>query len=189
MKKFPKDTSRIEFRELTMEDMASVHAYATDEEVIKYVDFGPNTEEVTREFLELCISYQSEENRRDYEIAVIEKATGNFMGVCGTHIVSEESRQAWIGYVLNKAYWNKGYGREMAAALLDFGIDQLKLHRIYATCEPDNIGSKRVLEKIGMTKEGHLRENIYHRNKWRDSLLFSILEDEYRTIYVGDLND
>lgn len=173
------ETERLILRELEIGDISKIHKYSIDEEVIKYVDFGPNTEEETRDFVNMSIGYQKEKPRLDYELAIIEKLTGDFMGVGGIHISNGKNREGWIGYVLDKPYWRKGYGKELARRLLKFGFNDLNLHRIYGTCEPSNLGSRGVLEGIGMTYEGHSKENIYHRARWRDTLTFAILEDDF----------
>ena len=165
------------FKEL---DIEKVHGYASDSEVTKYVPFGPNTLKESEEFVKMCIEYQYQKERVDFELAVICKSNNELIGVCGIHISDKTNREGWIGYVFNRIYWGKGYGTEVAKILLSFGFNQLNLHRVYATCHPDNIGSQRILEKNGMKREGHLRENIYVRGQWRDSLLYAILEDEYK---------
>ena len=68
-----------------------------------------------------------------------------------------------------------GYATEAAAAVLRFGFDTLGLHRIWATCRPENLGSSRVLEKIGMQREGHLRDHVMVRGAWQDSLLYAAI--------------
>jgi integrase/recombinase XerD len=68
---------------------------------------------------------------------------------------------------------------EAAKAMLWFGFRRLGLHRIYATCRPENIGSAKVMQKIGMKYEGHLRGHMRHKGQWHDSFQYSILEDEY----------
>ncbi|WP_269433171.1 GNAT family N-acetyltransferase [Paenibacillus sp. FJAT-27812] len=74
---------------------------------------------------------------------------------------------------------SKGFATEAAKALLEFGFRELGLHRIFATCRPDNLGSAKVLQKIGMSYEGHIREHKRHNEKWLDSHQYSILESEY----------
>jgi ribosomal-protein-alanine N-acetyltransferase len=81
--------------------------------------------------------------------------------------------------VLNRKFWRQGYATEVAQALLKFGFNQLKLHRIFATCDPENIASAHVMEKIGMQQEGHIREHKLAKGKWRDSLLYAILDHEW----------
>ena len=56
---------------------------------------------------------------------------------------------------------------------------KLEMHRIFATTSPDNVASIRILEKIGMKKEGYLRQNLLVRGAWRDSVLYSILQHEF----------
>lgn len=67
---------------------------------------------------------------------------------------------------------------EAARLLIDFGFKELHLHRIYATCDPRNIASYKVMEKLGLTFEGRMRENLLIKDGWRDSLLYSILETD-----------
>ncbi len=69
---------------------------------------------------------------------------------------------------------------EAASSLVEFGFTRPGLHRIWATCGIDNVGSMRVLEKLGMHREVHLREHLWLRGKWRDSCLYAILEREWR---------
>lgn len=84
-----------------------------------------------------------------------------------------------IGYIINPEYWGMGFATEVAKVLITYGFDRLNLHRIFATCDPSNIGSSRVLGKVGMTKEGRMRENLFNKGDWRYSLLYSILEQEW----------
>ncbi|MEU2834488.1 GNAT family protein [Streptomyces lavendulae] len=65
------------------------------------------------------------------------------------------------------------------------GFEDLGLHRIHATCDPRNLGSARVLGKLGMTREGRHRHTALIRDGWRDSDMFSALEDEWRAITTG----
>ena len=85
-----------------------------------------------------------------------------------------------IGYELSPKHWGHGYATEAAAAMLDFRFTQLKLHRIWSWCIADNVGSARVLHKLGMQAEGRLRENEYYKGRWWDTLLFGILDSEWR---------
>ena len=72
-----------------------------------------------------------------------------------------------------------GLASNAALKLLDFGFNALRMHRIYATCDPRNTGSARVLQKIGMKEEGRIREDLWIKTEWRDSLLFGLLAHEY----------
>ena len=103
------------------------------------------------------------------------------IGNCSLAVDEPRQRRAHIGYVLHPDYWRQGLATDAAGLLLALGFNQLGLHRIEATCDSRNVASARVLEKIGMSREGLRRQDLLLRDGWRDSLLFSILEDEWRT--------
>jgi len=69
---------------------------------------------------------------------------------------------------------------EAAQIIVGFGFEELSLHRIYATCDPANVRSAKVMEKLGMRWEGHFREHQFVKGTWRDSLLYAVLEHEWR---------
>ena len=174
------ETKRLVLREFDKGDFLSVHSYASDPEVSKYQPWGPNSEADTKTFLEESIKYQLDNPRYSYEIAVVRKEDKKLIGACSIYVSSPKNREGWIGYCYNQEYWGNGYASEAAEAIIEFGFEYLKLHRIFATCDPNNIGSAKVLEKIGMNKEGRLREHKYQKGQWRNSFLYSILEQEYK---------
>lgn len=174
------ETERLIIREFVAGDMQAVHAYASDPLVARYMMWGPNSEEETGNYIELTLDMQKEQPRRSYELAAVLKATGQLIGGCG--LTLSEPAQGEIGYCFNPLFWRQGYTSEAAAALLAFGFQELGLHRIYATCRPENIGSASVMQKIGMRYEGHLREHMWHKEKWHDSYLYSILQAEYERL-------
>jgi RimJ/RimL family protein N-acetyltransferase len=118
---------------------------------------------------------------RGHGMAVVIRKEDRLIGGCNiTQSDNPDNREAWIGYCLNRAYWGQGYGTEVARALASFGFDEMGLHRIFATCDPRNVASRRVLEKAGMQLEGILREHKWQRGEWRDSCLYAVLEREWR---------
>jgi RimJ/RimL family protein N-acetyltransferase len=111
---------------------------------------------------------------------VVLKETPRLIGNCGLQISSLHNRAGSIDTFINPRFWNRGFATELTLALLKFGFTELKLHRITATCAPDNVASQRVLIKLGMKNEGCFRQDRQVRGRWRDSLLYAILEDEWR---------
>ncbi len=89
--------------------------------------------------------------------------------------------------------WGRRFATDAARQLLDKAFTKHKLHRVFATCDPRNTASGRVLVRVGMTYEGRMRETILIRDGWRDSDLYAILEWEYRQstrgALEGDLNN
>jgi RimJ/RimL family protein N-acetyltransferase len=170
------ETNRLLLRDFVMEDATRVHLYASDPEVTRYMIWGPNSEQDTHDFMGRMLELLREEPRTVYELAVIRKEDGLLIGGCGLHV---EGSAAELGYCFNRASWGQGYASEAAAAVVRLGFAELGLHRIYAKCRPDNTGSYKVMEKIGMHYEGTLREHMYTKGKWQDSRLYSILVHEH----------
>lgn len=89
-----------------------------------------------------------------------------------------------LGYIFNPAYHNQGYATEASRALIEYGFKHFGIHRVFARCNPENIASWRVMEKIGMRREGHFRKYIYFRKApdgaplWQDTSEYAILKDD-----------
>ena len=173
------NTERLKLREITQQDFQAVHEYASDPETVKYMSFGPNTEEETQEFINRNLKRQQEKPRTEYGFGIIHKHENRLIGTCGIRGVSE--LQASIGYILNRGYWGHGYATEAVKALVDYLFSELGVHRVFASCDPSNLGSIRVLEKVGMSLEGRLRENMIIHGEYRDSLIFGLLFNEWKT--------
>ena len=161
-------------------DGPAVHEYASDIGVVRHLDWGPNTPEDTARFLSMAREARDAIPRIAYHLAIVLRATDRLIGGCRIEIRNAASVSGDIGYVLASDAWGRGYATEATRALLDFGFQGLALHRIWATCDVENRASARVLEKIGMEQEGHLRQNVRRKGEWRDSYLYAILEPEWR---------
>lgn len=169
------ETKRLVLRDFVDADWKAVYDYASDAKVVRYMDWGPNTEEETREFIQRAIAYQNEKPRRHYDLAVVLKSQNTIVGGCGIHVSNPDNSEGWIGYLFSYDSWGKGYATETAKALLEFGFEKLNLHRIFATCDPANTASAHVMEKAGMKLEGHLVGHKWAKGKWRNSLLYVAL--------------
>lgn len=175
--------ARVLVREFETGDFEAVHRYGSDPEVSRYMDWGPNSEQETHGFLRAVIAAGSEDPRRQFELAVV--VDGDLVGGVGLRVNSVLHQRGDMGYVLRRDAWGKGYASEAARLILRFGFLSLDLHRIEATCDPRNIGSRRVLERIGMRFEGQMREHMRTHGAWRDSLLYAILRGEWAEMQEG----
>ncbi|OAB38665.1 GCN5 family acetyltransferase [Paenibacillus macquariensis subsp. defensor] len=170
------ETERLIIRDFQMEDWIGVHKYASNHDVTEHTIWGPNSEDETKTYIEQEIRIQQAIDRTDFEFGVILKKTNELIGGCGIHF---NEHNAELGYCFNPDFWGNGYATEAAKAMLMLGFETFNVHRIYATCRPGNIPSANVMKRIGMRLEGHLRGHMWHKGKFHDSYLFSILEDEY----------
>lgn len=172
-------TKRCYCRDFLQEDFEAVHTYASDKNVVKYMEWGPNNEQDTLNFIDYCIKCSNQSPRLEYTLAIELIDTREVIGGVTINIDSLSNKEAVIGYTINPRYWKQGYASEVALGAIKYGLGTLGMHRIEATCDVRNVGSAKVLEKVGMVRDGEIREHIYLRGSWRSSYLYSILEEEF----------
>ena len=182
-------TTRLLLREFEEDDLLQVHEYLSDPEVFRYMIGGSAGQEQTRETIRKLIVARDEHPRLDYSLAVALKEKEQVIGGSRVRVLDPKLNpvyqllgQAYIGFWLNRKFWSKGYGTEVARTLVDFGFDNLRLHRIFAWCDAENTASTKILEKIGMHREGVLRKNWMIREHWRDAIVYGVLETEWRAM-------
>ncbi|GLY02934.1 GNAT family protein [Actinoplanes sp. NBRC 101535] len=164
-------------RPLTFPDWPAVHTFARLDEVCRYQPWGPNTPEQTRTYVrEAAAAWQQRPHTR-YAYAVT--ADDTVIGTADLHL--RPDRQAEIGYLISPQHWGRGIVTAAARQLITTAFEDHDIHRVYATCDPRNIGSARVLTKLGMRHEGRMRENMLIRDGWRDSDLYAVLHHEWTT--------
>jgi len=175
--RLPLESKRLVLRDYREADFDSTHAFASDPQVVRYMEWGPNSEEETRNFIERTMK-QQDQPRTHFVLAVVLKE-GGMIGNCGLRVSSYQHREAELGYTFHRPFWGRGYATEAAATIVAFGFQQLGLHRIYARCVTENRASARILEKLGMKKEGLFREHRLVHGKWKDFFYYAVLEGEW----------
>ena len=173
-------TGRLVLREFVADDWRAVRAYQSDPRYLRFYAWEERNEADVRAFVAMFIGFQQETPRRMFQLAITLPETGELIGNCGIRVRDPAAGVADIGYELDPRFWGRGYATEAARAMLAYGFGSLGLHRITAECLAENTASAHVLEKIGMRREGHLRENIWMKGRRWDTLLYAILEYEYR---------
>ncbi len=168
------ETSRLILRDFKESDWQAVHTYSSVLDIVRYMDWGPNTEQETKSFIERTLQSQKQLPRTDFDCAIILKQTDQLIGSTGIRISDSSNQSGDFGYILHPNYWGQGLATEAAKKLVEFGQNTLKLHRIWATCRPENSASMRVLEKAGLKREGLLRDNKKLRGQWVSSYLYAI---------------
>jgi RimJ/RimL family protein N-acetyltransferase len=172
---------RVSLREVGPDDATAALAWAGDPRFFRYMAVeavGSVAEEA--EFLRDVQEQARARPRVQYHLGVVERSGDELIGMVRLGVVAPKFRGADVGYGLRADRWGQGLTPEAVGLVLGFGFEQLGLHRIAAVCDPDNVGSRRVMEKVGMLPEGRLRQDMRSQGRWRDSLAYAILEDEWR---------
>ncbi len=175
------ETERLILREFVKDDWQRVLEYQSDPLYLRYYEWTERTPEAAQEFVGWFVDHQKQNPRTKFQLAVILKTTNELIGNCGIRLDRPNDFQADIGYELDPKHWNRGYATEAAHAIVDFGFSRFRLHRVWSWCVADNVGSAHVLEKLGMRREGELRQSEFYRGRWWDTWMYAILEDEWQT--------
>jgi ribosomal-protein-alanine N-acetyltransferase len=173
-------TQRLLLRELTTEDLDAIHKMNSNPEVDRYNTLGlPENISVTKKILDVWLLEQQAFPRLHYVLGIMDITSGILIGMIGLRLGKPKYRNAEVWYKFSPAYWGKGYATESLKELLRFGFIDLNLHRIEAGCAVENAASIKVLEKVGMIREGHTRKLLPIRGEWMDNYGYAILEEDF----------
>ncbi len=176
-------TQRTNYRLFQKEDFNLFYSIFSNEEIMRYawIDKFNSTEEIMP-FFEDFLSINDMPNKNNsYAFAAFSKQNNGFIGFCDLqiHSFNEAGGCGEIGYFLMPEFWGMGYATELAGAMADFGFRHLKLHKVCARCNANNLKSEKVMQKLGMTKEGQLRKVRYKYGSWDDEKVYGILLEEW----------
>lgn len=119
------------------------------------------------------------EPRRSFDLAVVLKDSGQLIGRAGAQLSEREPREAHVWFVSDPTTWHQGYLSEGSRALLNFCFKELKLHRVWAECNPKNVAAVKAMESLGLRREAHFIENAWF-DGWHDTAVYALLDREYR---------
>ena len=174
-------TKRLVLGEISWSDTENIHVLHSIPEVDEFNTLGlPKSIDETKGIMQPFIDNRKEEKRTKICWVVEAKNNKEFIGICGMILSADKYRIGEIFYKLHPVHWGNGYATELSKALLDFGFNDLKLHRIEAGVAVLNIKSIKVLEKIGMSNEGIRRKILPIRGEWVDGYHFAIIEGDKR---------
>ena len=169
---------RLLLREFREDDLDDCMAVVGDEDVTWSLSFDTRSKDQQAALLAADITRAQLVPRPDYYLAVVDRASTSMIGFARLGLARPGTAE--IGTAIRKDMWRHGFATEASVIILDFGFDTLGLHRIQAACGPDNVVSQMILAKLGFRPEGRMRDHVFTNGAWRDSLLYSLLDNEWR---------
>ncbi|NBC68341.1 GNAT family N-acetyltransferase [Paenibacillus sacheonensis] len=153
----PLETERLELRILTLQDAEAVFQHFADEKITRYMDIEPCAD--VKEAEEI-IRFHLEDSGCRW--GLYDKMNDDFVGTCGFHCLrnTKDDFVAEIGFDLSAAYWGKGLMREGLQEIIGYGFSTMGLTMIDATVQPENARSIQLLNKVGFTQTGELRDQL-----------------------------
>ncbi len=175
------NTSRLLIRQFQEQDYNSLFDYLSNPTVYRFEPGEPISLEKAKELT-------LERSQGTDFWAVILKSEQKLVGHLYFKQTEPKEFLTWeLGYIFNPAFHNKGYATESAYELVHYGFIHFGIHRLIAHCNPENVASWKVLEKIGMRREGFFRKNVFFRRNvdgspvWVDSFEYAILKEDVKT--------
>ncbi|MCC9167854.1 GNAT family N-acetyltransferase [Pontibacter harenae] len=176
-------SERLKLRLIDLSDLEAIHNLHILPETDKYNTLGiPENIDETESIIRPWIFDNQQQKIKNYTFAIEQIITSQFIGLIALKLGNYKYRRGEVWYKLHSDYWGKGLGTEALNKILDFGFEYQKLHRIEAGCAVDNIGSIKVLEKVGMIREGRKRQVLPLKVGWSDSFEYAIVETDKRTL-------
>lgn len=170
---------RISLREITESDLENIHALFLLPETDFYNALGiPESIDFTRDYINNWIFNQQKKPRTLYPFVIETKDTNQFIGLIGLIIGKPKYRNAEAWFKLHVNHWGNGYATEAFKRLIQFGFEELNLHRIEAGCAVENTASQKVILKAGLKHEGTNRQLLPHQGGWLDCYSYAILEED-----------
>ena len=164
-------------RDFHIADVDAALAVVGDDRVTQSLSFDSRTRDQTAAMIAGVIERAQQDPRDEYYLAVTLHDDDKPIGFARLGL--NGVRAAKLGYAIRADQWGNGYATDAARTLTGFGFQNLGLHRISAAIGPDNAPSIALTERLGFTIEGRIRHHVWTNAAWRDSLLYSVLADEW----------
>lgn len=172
------ETERLLIRRFNPDDWQDLFEYLSLEEVVKYEPYGIFTEDESK-----SEAIRRSENPDFWAVCLKNGGKGKLIG---NIYLSMREFDTWeLGYVFNSEYHGNGYATEAARAVVNDAFRNRNARRVIAMCNPLNERSWKLLQRLGMRQEGHLRQNIYFKKDksgcpiWSDTYEYGILASEW----------
>ncbi len=180
-KEFKMETERLIIRPFTLEDQDSIYQVMKDKEMSEYTPGEPwESIEDAEEFIKQALwLYELDHYTFRHFFAITGRLSGEIIGFCGVGGIGYDRGENEIFYSIGKAYWGKGYATEAASVLLKYAFEQLGLYHIIGVVHPDNIASRKVMEKIGLKKAGVISGLPAEHDFFNGEYLYALSKDEY----------
>jgi ribosomal-protein-alanine N-acetyltransferase len=174
-------------REFRLDDVDDVLAIVGDDRVTTWLAFDSRTREQSLATVNGAVERAQLDPREEYYFAITRRDDDQLIGFVRLGLAGEKA--AKLGYAIAADHWGNGYATDAARQMLQVGFGTLGLHRISAAIGPENVSSIAVVKRLGLSYEGRLRHHVFTNGNWRDSLLYSILTDEWTRLTAAEPAD
>jgi RimJ/RimL family protein N-acetyltransferase len=171
-------TPRLLLRPLADGDAQALYAIFSDPRVMRFWSSEPWAT-LDRAHQHIALRRAELERGEDPCLAIERVADAALIGTCTLFHHVPQCRRAELGYGLAVSAWGQGYVQEAVSRLLAWGFDEMGLNRVEADIDPRNVASARSLERLGLRREGLLRERWIVGDEVSDTALYGLLRADW----------
>ncbi len=169
-------TERLLLRPLTLRDAKDVQRLAGDEAISR------DALNIPYPFLDgMAEAWISGIDDDSAVFAITLLSNSRFIGIAGLTVHKTDSK-AEIAYWIGREFWGSGFASEAARAVIKYGFIEMNLNRIFGNCLSRNTGSARIMQKIGMRKEGTLVQDAFHRGVFEDVECYALIRRDFQEL-------
>jgi len=173
-------TERLILRPFGDADLDDLLAMQSRADVTRYLNWGPMSRDQARDLLARIKKLTGIDDKGEgLRLAIVPKRSTAVIGDLSLWRTSREHNQGEIGFVLHPDHQGQGFGTEAMRELLRIGFEEVGFHRIVGRCDARNGASARLMQRLGMRLEAHLRENELIKGEWCDELIYALLATEW----------
>lgn len=183
-------TDRLILRPFERSDLDAVLSYYALPDVQRYLDWKARDKTEAKAAFEAMRKQARLTRPGDVlTFAIVRKSDGQVLGHVSLRYTDSTAQQGEIRFAVGPAFRAKGYGKEAVRAVISFGFETYRLHRVFACTAGENEASARLLKSVGMRLEAHYREHALFQGEWDEELHFAVLDREWtRGSKVREIN-
>jgi ribosomal-protein-alanine N-acetyltransferase len=175
-------TQRLRLREFEEGDYGALREIEAAPETYRYEPAAPDAAE-TRQYIHKARLCAQTNPRERYALGMTIQPGDEVQGRITLSLQNAAIDEWEIGWAVHPEQWRKGFATEAALGVIHFAFGERKVHRIVAFCHVLNTASVRVMEKLGMQREGRIREVRRVNGSWHDEYVYAILERDWQRIH------
>jgi [ribosomal protein S5]-alanine N-acetyltransferase len=168
---------KIILREFRSDDADAAFRVVGDPRVTDWLSFDTRSHAQATEMVAGIVARAQDDPRSEYYLAITTHTSDRLIGFARLGLSGVKA--AKLGFAVIADEWSHGYATDAARTLTTFAFRELGLHRVTAAIGPTNMPSMLLVTKLGFIPEGRLRDHVFTNGGWRDSMLYSVLADEW----------
>lgn len=174
-------TDRLALRDLEASDGPRVFSYHKHPDVARFQSWATDSVDSVQSYIRSLSAVEPGTPGGWYQAGIFLRDSGKLIGDCGFRVMASDPEQAEVGITLAPEFQGHGYAAEALRVLLNYLLLTLGKHRVFGSVDPRNLGSMKLLERVGMRKEAHFVKSLWFRGEWVDDVIFAILGSEWKS--------